>query len=203
MIQVGNPTILINNAGTVQGKYFTELTPDQIKRTIEVNLYGSMWLTKTFLPDMIKVNKGHVLSVSSAAGLVGLAWLTDYCASKFALYGFMESLRQELRHTNIHTTVLCPAHLTTRLFANVHPPYQFITPSLDATYVATKMINALEGKKSRDIWIPLATWAALIVRLSPVWLNDWAHKVMKTNEYKPESEGPFYARPDFMKKKQC
>ncbi|KAJ1498983.1 hypothetical protein HMI55_004641, partial [Coelomomyces lativittatus] len=93
------PTMLVNNAGTMVGKYLTDLTVEDMQRVIQVNLMAPMILTKEVLPFMLKNNHGHVLHVASACGLTGLAWLTDYCASKFGLVGFNEALRQELLNT--------------------------------------------------------------------------------------------------------
>ncbi|KAL7752131.1 hypothetical protein RI367_002174 [Sorochytrium milnesiophthora] len=188
----GVPTVLINNAAIVQGKYLTELTPEQIKRTIDVNLMGPIWVTKTFLPLMIDANCGHIISVASAAGLTGLAWLSDYCASKFGLYGFHESLRQELLHTAIRSSIVCPAHIGTRLFKSVRLKYPFLTPSLDPADVAERIVCLIEDNVSRDLWLPLFTHASLLVRAAPIWLNDFGHWLMATNDFLPPEQAPTY-----------
>lgn len=77
---------------------------------------------KAFLPDMMKRNSGHIVSIASSAGLFGVAGLADYCASKFAAVGFMESIRAELAAmglTGIHTTVVCPYFINTGMFDRV------------------------------------------------------------------------------------
>ncbi|KAI9152641.1 hypothetical protein H9P43_009454 [Blastocladiella emersonii ATCC 22665] len=186
----GVPTILINNAGVVSGKYLTDLVPADVDRTLAVNLRAPMFLTQLLLPHWIAADAGHVLHVGSAAGLVGLAWLTDYCASKFALLGFHESLRQELRHTNVKTSIVCPSHIRTRLFASVTVPFQFLCPSLEPDYVARAIVDTLDRNASQDVWLPLFTWTSLIVRAAPIWLNDFGHWFMDTNHFLLESKAP-------------
>lgn len=77
---------------------------------------------KAFLPAMLKNNKGHIVSIASVAGLYGAGGLTEYCASKFAAVGFIESLRQEIRYArkdNVHATLVCPYHVATDLAKGV------------------------------------------------------------------------------------
>lgn len=80
--------------------------------------------TKAFLPDMIESDKGHVVTIASMAGIVGVTKLVDYCASKFAAVGFNESLSLELEsygHHHIHTTAVCPYFIrSTGMFEGVH-----------------------------------------------------------------------------------
>ncbi|KAL4249096.1 short-chain dehydrogenases/reductases (SDR) family protein [Abortiporus biennis] len=96
--ELGHPTVLINNAGVVQGKRILDLTPADIQQTFSVNTLAHFWTLKAFLPEMIKQNAGHIINISSVAGMVGMAQLTDYCASKAALISLHESLRYELDH---------------------------------------------------------------------------------------------------------
>ncbi|ORZ38418.1 hypothetical protein BCR44DRAFT_128377 [Catenaria anguillulae PL171] len=194
IVSHGTPDILINNAGTVAGKFLTDLTSSDIDSTLAINLVAPMLLTQLLLPHWIQRDRGHVIHVASAAGLVGLAWLTDYCASKFALVGFHESLRQELRYTNVHTSVICPGHIKTRLFASVRPVLTWLNPSLTPEQVATTIVRAIERNRSQDVWLPWFTWNALIVRAVPVWLNDFGHWVMSANNFWPEDRAPDYCK---------
>ena len=79
---VGAPDIVINNAGVVSGKRLLECSRKEIERTMGVNTMALFWTAKAFLPDMIARNAGHMVTVASAAGLVGVAGLADYSASK-------------------------------------------------------------------------------------------------------------------------
>nr|CAI5839036.1 unnamed protein product [Callosobruchus analis] len=94
--EVGDITILINNAGVVSGQWLLD-TPDHlIKRTFDVNIIAHFWTVKAFLPKMIERDQGHIVTVASMAGYVGVSKLVDYCSSKFAAVGFDEALRVEL-----------------------------------------------------------------------------------------------------------
>lgn len=93
----GDVEILINNAGIVQGKLLHEMNEGMASKTMIVNAESHFWLCRDVLPAMMTKNEGHIVSIASVAGLEGLAGMTDYCASKFAAYGFQESLRIELK----------------------------------------------------------------------------------------------------------
>ncbi|GBO39435.1 Retinol dehydrogenase 10-B, partial [Araneus ventricosus] len=82
-------------------------------------------MCKAFLPEMMQSNKGHIVSIASLAGVSGLPNLTDYCASKFAAVGFMESLKLELdaqKKDGIKLTLVCPSLISTGLFEGTKPP---------------------------------------------------------------------------------
>src|SRR6185436_10492924 len=121
LAQHGHVDILINNAGIVSGKPLLEISDDEIQRTFDVNTLALFWTTRAFLPKMKERNHGHIVTIASAAGLVGTARLTDYCSSKFAAVGFDDSLRLELERLglNIQTTVVCPFYISTGMFAGV------------------------------------------------------------------------------------
>lgn len=90
--EVGNPSILVNNAGIVTGKKFLECDDRAIEKTMQVNSMAHFWTTKAFLTSMLEKNHGHIVSVASMAGIFGVSGLCDYSASKFAAVGFNESL---------------------------------------------------------------------------------------------------------------
>ncbi|KAJ3359416.1 hypothetical protein HDU91_004940 [Kappamyces sp. JEL0680] len=94
--KTGHPTMLVNNAGIVVGKKMADASVEELERTIKINVLGHFYLIKAFLPGFMKQRGGHILAVASVMGLTGAAFATDYCASKFAVTGYMESLRQEL-----------------------------------------------------------------------------------------------------------
>ena len=119
--QFGTVTLLINNAGIVHGKKILDITERDLKKTFDVNSISHVLLIKEFLPDMMKLNKGHIVSISSLAGLVGVPGLGDYCGSKFAAFGIDESLRLELKNlkSNVVTTCVCPFFINTGMFEGV------------------------------------------------------------------------------------
>ncbi|NWW88312.1 RDHE2 dehydrogenase, partial [Rhynochetos jubatus] len=147
--EVGDVTILINNAGILLGKKFCDIPDDDFEKTIRVNFLAQVWTCKAFLPAMMTCNRGHLVNVASAAGLLGLYRVTDYSASKFAIIGMMEALGSELYHTGKHgikITVICPYFVNTRLakgFQSQTP----ILPVYDVRYVASKIMDAIQKEK--------------------------------------------------------
>lgn len=90
----GPVDVLVNNAGVVSGQQLLDATDEAIERTMQVNVMALYWVTRAFLGGMANRRRGTVVTVASAAGLVGVARQTDYSASKFAAFGFNESLRR-------------------------------------------------------------------------------------------------------------
>lgn len=139
--EVGPVTILINNAGVVSGNYLLK-TPDHwIQRTFDVNIISHFWTVKAFLPHMIDKNHGHIVTIASMAGHVGIGKLVDYCASKYAAVGFDEALRIELESLGIRgvkTTVICPYFIqSTGMFDDV---FSRFLPTLKSTDVADRIV---------------------------------------------------------------
>ncbi len=107
--------VLVNNAGNFYAGFFEELSIEQIQSQINTNLFGHMIVTRAVLPQMRKQHAGHIISVSSTAGLVGYEYCTAYAASKFAVEGWMDSLRFEVAPFNIKTTIVNPGFFRTGL----------------------------------------------------------------------------------------
>ncbi|XP_011300914.1 short-chain dehydrogenase/reductase family 16C member 6 [Fopius arisanus] len=142
--EVGKVSILINNAGVAIGRKFLDTPDELIAMTMEVNVMSHFWTVKAFLPDMMRDNKGHIVSIASLAGHVGIPKLVDYCASKFAAVGFDEALRMELEsdgYDNIQTTVICPYFIrSTGMFEDVQS--RFLS-TLSSNEVADRIISAM------------------------------------------------------------
>ena len=102
----GRIDVLVNNAGTFEAGYFEELTPEQVERQLATSLLGPMNVTRAVLPIIRKQRSGHIISISSGAGLIGFEFCSAYAASKFGLEGWMESLRPEVEPFGIHTTIV-------------------------------------------------------------------------------------------------
>uniref|UniRef100_T1JB39 Uncharacterized protein n=1 Tax=Strigamia maritima TaxID=126957 RepID=T1JB39_STRMM len=140
---VGNVTILINNAGIVTGKPLLDSPDHMIQRTFAVNILAHFWTVKAFLPDMIMMDKGHIVTIASMAGMFGINHLADYCSSKFAAVGFDDALRVELYadgRKNIQTTVVCPYFISTGMFDGINSK---IFPILTPEGVADSIVNAV------------------------------------------------------------
>ncbi|MBS4218237.1 SDR family NAD(P)-dependent oxidoreductase [Bacillus sp. FJAT-49711] len=125
----GRIDILINNAGSFYGGYFEEFTPEQVEEQLATNLIGPMNVTRAVLPIMRKQRSGHILAVSSGAGLQGFEFNTAYAASKFGLEGWMESLQPEVEPFGIHTTIVNPGFFRTELLTNESTT--FAEPSIE------------------------------------------------------------------------
>lgn len=93
--EMGKVDILINNAGYVKGGEFLDQTDEVWEKTINVNLTSMLYTIRAVLPDMYERNSGHVVNISSAAGLLGVAGIAVYAATKWAVFGLTESMRYE------------------------------------------------------------------------------------------------------------
>lgn len=97
LAEVGTVTILVNNAGIMPQHDFLQHTEKEIRSIIEINLVSHFWMFQAFLPKMIENNRGHIVALSSMAGVMGFQNLVPYCGSKFAVRGVQEALSEELR----------------------------------------------------------------------------------------------------------
>uniref|UniRef100_A0A3Q2W200 Short chain dehydrogenase/reductase family 16C, member 5a n=2 Tax=Haplochromis burtoni TaxID=8153 RepID=A0A3Q2W200_HAPBU len=144
--EVGDVSILVNNAGIVTGKKFMDAPDSLIEKTMDVNIMAHFWTYKAFLPAMIANNHGHLVSIASSAGLIGVNGLADYCASKFAAVGFAESVGLELLATGkdgVKTTIVCPYFINTGMFDGCQTKWPKLLPILNPDYVAKKIIHAV------------------------------------------------------------
>jgi all-trans-retinol dehydrogenase (NAD+) len=139
----GQVDVVINNAGVVSGARLVDLKPEQIERTFAVNVLALYWVTQAFLPAMLERDRGHVVTLASAAGLVGVAKQTDYAASKHAAVGFMESLRAEMRRDghNVATTTVCPFYVDTGMFDGAKSKVPWLLPIQKEAEVAGKILQ--------------------------------------------------------------
>jgi len=115
MDRFGRIDVLVNNAGNFYAGFFEELSAEQVERQLTTTLIGPMNVTRAVLPVMRRQRSGHVITISSSAGLLGFAFGTAYAASKFGLEGWMESLRPEVVPFGIHTTIVNPGFFRTEL----------------------------------------------------------------------------------------
>ncbi|WP_028531106.1 3-ketoacyl-ACP reductase [Paenibacillus sp. HW567] len=109
---------LINNAGIAKFGTLLEMDPADWERHMQINLFGSYYVTRAALPAMIEQSSGNIINISSTAGERGFATGSAYCASKFALMGMTEALAQEVRKHNIRVVALTPSTVNTGLAEN-------------------------------------------------------------------------------------
>jgi NAD(P)-dependent dehydrogenase (short-subunit alcohol dehydrogenase family) len=138
----GRIDVLVNNAAGFYAGYFEELSPEQMDRQLATSLLGPMNVTRAVLPVMRKQRAGHVIAISSSAGLLGFEFCSAYAASKFGLEGWMESLAPEVLPFGIRTTIVNPGFFRTELLTEQST--QYAEPSL-ADY-------AERGAKQLEFW---------------------------------------------------
>ncbi len=190
----GEMDVLVNNAGVVSGKRLVDLSPEEVLRTLRVNTAALFWTTGAFLPSMIERGEGHIVTMASAAGLIGAPGLSDYCASKFGAVGFHESLRSELRRTapGVRTSLICPFFVDTGMFAGVRTRFPFLLPILEPSRVAKAAVRAIEKDRAMVV-LPWFINSLKLLRLLPAgWLDPIAaffgiHSAMDTFSGRQES----------------
>ncbi|RSH84506.1 uncharacterized protein EHS24_006028 [Apiotrichum porosum] len=175
--KIGTPTMLVNNAGVVNGKLLLDLTEEDIMTTFKVNSIAPFWMVQEFLPDLLRERKGHIVNVSSVLGLIAVAQMTDYCASKAATVAMHACLRNELDYRyntpEIRTTLVLPGHILTAMFEKTIMPrerlFKWLAPSLTVDVVADAIVSSLEGgpfsKNDTVLRLPFFTHTARL--LSP------------------------------------
>lgn len=145
----GKIDILVNNAGFAIYGTVTSLTIEEIESQMQTNYFGMIYCTKNFLPILQKQNSGHIVNVASVAASFGLPGIAPYCASKFAMLGFSEGLKHELKGTKIGVTVVSPIMVRTNFFDHESfakmPKYS--PTSLDPKTVANAIIRASESSR--------------------------------------------------------
>lgn len=146
----GRIDVLVNNAANFEAGFFEELTPEQIERQVATALFGPMNVTRAILPVMRKQRSGHIISISSSAGLVGGAFTSAYAAAKFGLEGCMESLTPEVAPFGIRTTLVNPGFFRTELLTEESTSYA--EPKIDdyaertaQTVAAWRSMNGRQG----------------------------------------------------------
>jgi len=170
----GNIDVLINNAGTVVGKSFFDLTLDEMQRTMNINYWGHIYFTKALIGDMIARNNGAIVNIASSSGLIGMPILSDYAASKFAEVGFSESLRRELKkfsYTGVKVTCVCPYIIDTGLFRGFKP--MVMSPFIKPEDAARAIVKGLKKGKPNVMLPPLSIYSSMVLKLLPTSFFDW------------------------------
>jgi short-subunit dehydrogenase len=181
----GIPDIVINSAGMGHSDYFENVSYDTFNKVILTNLYGTRNVISAVLPRM-KKNGGHIVNVSSMIGLIGLFGYSTYGASKFALVGFSECLRSELKQYNIYVSVFCPPEVDTPmtdLMLKTSPPETralvrmtgFMTPQR----VAGILLDGIRKKRFLIIAGFLSKWTYLNKRYFPLLVQGVMDMVVK------------------------
>jgi all-trans-retinol dehydrogenase (NAD+) len=169
----GDVHILINNAGIVSGKTTMELDEAEINRTFHVNTISHLHTIREFLPAMKANKKGHIVSIASMAGLIGVTGLPDYCGSKFGAIAIDETLRYELSKSGdapyVKTTCICPYFINTGMFDGAKASFPMYI--LDPIRVADRVIAAIRQEEAQ-VLIPYRGNILYLCRLLPISLAD-------------------------------
>jgi NAD(P)-dependent dehydrogenase (short-subunit alcohol dehydrogenase family) len=119
----GRIDVFVNNAANFMAGFFEELTQEEIEQQLQTSLYGPMMVTRAVLPVMRKQRSGHIIAISSTAGLTSLEFCSAYSASKFGLEGFMQALQTEVAPFGINTTIVNPGFFRTELLTEQSTKY--------------------------------------------------------------------------------
>jgi short-subunit dehydrogenase len=178
----GRLDILINNAGISMRAIFGEVEISVLKRLFDVNFWGAVYCTRYTLPYLI-ASKGTVVGMSSLAGIVGLPARTGYSASKYALHGFLETLRIENLKNGLHVLIMCAGFTKSdirkkALTADGTP--QGFTPReeekmMSPEKVARSIVKALKWKRNLVILTFEGRVIALLKRIAPRLVEYFAY----------------------------
>ena len=177
--EFGTIDLLVNNAGIVKAHPLMDKPDELIEQTVAVNLLAHFWTMKAFLPDMLARRSGHIVNMASAGGILGVPYISDYCATKFGVIGLTESVRQELKlqgYKKIKVSYVCPNTVGTGMFAGNKPVKG--TKMLEPDVVTTRIVTGIKRGKER-IYIPASVHtAALLKVVLPVPVMDLTSRLM-------------------------
>ncbi|WP_222564760.1 SDR family NAD(P)-dependent oxidoreductase [Novilysobacter antarcticus] len=188
--EVGDPDVVINNAGIVRSKLFWEHDHTRdIAAVMDVNVLALMHIAREFLPAMIgRPGPARLLNVASASGMLAVPRMSVYTASKWAVIGWSDSVRLELLragHGHVRVTTLIPSYTTTGMFAGARAP--LLTPLMAPEDVVDRAWQAMKRGKPR-LMMPWSVWFSGALRgvlPQPVWdvLADKVFRVYSSMDY--------------------
>jgi short-subunit dehydrogenase len=175
--------ILVNNAGFAIYGSVSDLTIDEIESHMETNYFGMIYCIKNFLPSMLDKQSGHIVNVASVAASFGLPGMASYCASKFAMLGFSEGLKHELKNTGVGITVVSPIMVRTNFFE--HPSFEkrpkFSPISLSSKTVAKAILKAANSPRLEIIVPSVVRGVVWMKNTFPYFINPILGKFFKNN----------------------
>ena len=182
--QVGEPTILINNAGTTHGKSLLEGSERETRSTFEVNTLAHYWTVREFVPAMIRANHGMVVTVASLASWVSSPGMVDYAASKAAARALHEGLSAELlthhEANRVRTVLVCPGLTKTDLFDGCQASNPFIVPKLEAESVAEATVQRILCGESGQVVMPAFGNVLAGLGAFPLWYQMRVRKTARS-----------------------
>jgi NADP-dependent 3-hydroxy acid dehydrogenase YdfG len=166
----GRVDILVSNAGEYVRAYVDALTIQHLQRSMAVNFYGGVYAILAVLPHMQNKGGGHIVVVTSMDGKIGMPKDAPYASAKFAMTGFAEVLRQELRGRGIYVSNVLPGRVDTPMIQNLKVPW--ISAKMPPEAVARAILHAIEKRKPEVIIPPGAILLCYIHTFSPR-ISDW------------------------------
>ncbi|KDN65192.1 putative short chain dehydrogenase [Colletotrichum sublineola] len=179
--EVGNPTVLVNNAGLARGFSVMDGTYTDVELTINTNLIAPFLLVKEFLPHMVKSNHGHIVHVGSMSAMMPPARIADYAATKAGLIALHEALQLELKYVNrapkVRLTLGIFGFIKTPLFRSERTGQSaFLFPLLESDAVARCFVDTLYSGFGKTIYMPGIMRYVAMLRGGPEWLLSVARE---------------------------
>jgi len=175
----GRVDVLVNNAGFATYDSIEDARPADLEAMMQTNFFGAVWCAQAVLPAMLGRGHGTIVNVSSITGLMGYARMGGYCATKFAMIGFSEALRDEVIGRGVRVALICPATTDTEFFVKAErgkmPGASRLILAMKPERVARAICNSAEDGRYRRI-LPLT--AALFIRLKETFPR-LAHVLMR------------------------
>lgn len=175
--EVGHPTILINNAGIAQSAPILKTSESFLRKIFGVNLMSMWFTTQQFLPRMIQLDKGHIITVASIASFVALATAADYSATKAGALAFHHTLTSELKHVykspNVLTTVVHPNFVRTPLVQDFVDRLETSgVRLLTADQIACEVVAQIKSKRGGQLIVPTEVSRIAGIGGWPAWIQE-------------------------------
>jgi short-subunit dehydrogenase len=184
--------VLVNNAGFAVFDTIAAAATSDLHAMMETNYFGAVHCTKAVLPSMLERKSGAIVNVASITGIMGFAGMGGYCASKFALIGFSEALRDEVIGSGVGVSVVCPGTTETEFFVTADrakmPGASRLIVGVPPERVARAIIRAAESGRARTI-VPLSASAYMRMKeMSPAFAHLMMRRVSRWLEKSDRSE---------------
>lgn len=178
---------IINNAGIIQHfKKLNIMDFEEIERVMNINFYGTLYLTKTFLPHLLTRPEAHIVNISSMGGFLPVPGQTIYGASKAAVKLLTEGLKSELSDTNVNVSVVFPGAIQTNIKKNSglgseagESPEETTRKITTPAKAAKVIVNAIEENRSRVFIGKDAKFLDISYRFTPEWASKFIYNKMK------------------------
>ncbi|MBM2849880.1 MAG: Short-chain dehydrogenase [Anaerolineales bacterium] len=161
--EMGTPEVVVNNAGAGRWLFVEETSPEEMGQMMAVPYFAAFYVTRAFLPDMLKRGRGHFVSVGSPASLIPWPGAAAYSAARWAFHGFTEALRADLYGTGLRVTLVIAGKVDSPYWEHNPaseeraPKIARLIPTLTLEQVADALVRAVEGNR-RQVIVPFMLW---------------------------------------------